>query len=95
VGFVVDKVTLGQVFYEYFRLPCQFSFHRLFHIHHNLSSQAGAISQLVADIPSGLSLIPPQEKKKKKTLDVVQPIAGPYADLPIFVNKQLKHSQHL
>jgi hypothetical protein len=30
VGFVVDKVR--QVFSEYFGFPCQFSFHRLFHI---------------------------------------------------------------
>jgi hypothetical protein len=29
VGFVVDKVTLGQVFSEYFGFPCQFSFRSL------------------------------------------------------------------
>jgi hypothetical protein len=27
VGFVVDKVALGHVFFEYFGFPCQFSFH--------------------------------------------------------------------
>jgi hypothetical protein len=27
VGFVVDKVVLGQVFSEYFGFHCQFSFH--------------------------------------------------------------------
>jgi hypothetical protein len=27
VGFVVDKVALGQVFSEYFGFPCQISFH--------------------------------------------------------------------
>jgi hypothetical protein len=27
VGFVVDKVALGQVFSDYFGFPCQFSFH--------------------------------------------------------------------
>jgi hypothetical protein len=27
VGFVVEKVVLGQVFSEYFGFPCQFSFH--------------------------------------------------------------------
>jgi hypothetical protein len=26
VGFVVDKVALGEVFSEYFGFPCQFSF---------------------------------------------------------------------
>jgi hypothetical protein len=49
VGFVVDKVTLGQVFSEYFGLPCQFSFHWLLHIHHPLSG-AGTIGQLVATV---------------------------------------------
>jgi hypothetical protein len=38
--------------------------HRLLHTHH-LSSVAGTIGQLVADVPSGLSLTPPQETKKK------------------------------
>jgi hypothetical protein len=28
VGFVVDKVALGQVFSEYFGLPCQSSFNQ-------------------------------------------------------------------
>jgi hypothetical protein len=67
VGFVVDKVALGQVFSEYFDFPCQCSFHRLLHTHH-LSSGAGTIGQLVADVPSGLSLTPPQETKKKTHL---------------------------
>jgi hypothetical protein len=57
VGFVVNKVALEQVFSEYFRFLCQFSFHRLLHTHH-LSSGAGTIGQTVADIPSGLSLTP-------------------------------------
>jgi hypothetical protein len=64
VGFVVDLVALGQFFCEYFGFPCQFSFHRLLHIHHT-SSGAGTMGQLVADVPSGLSLTPPQETKKK------------------------------
>jgi hypothetical protein len=29
VGFVVDKVALGQVFSEYFGFSCQFEFHQL------------------------------------------------------------------
>jgi hypothetical protein len=67
VGFVVDKVALGQDFSEYFGFSRQFSFHRLFHIHHHLSSGAGTVGQLVADIPSGLSLTSPQEIKKLKS----------------------------
>jgi hypothetical protein len=31
VGFVVDKVALGQVFSEYFDFPCQSSFHQFLH----------------------------------------------------------------
>jgi hypothetical protein len=64
MGFVVDKVALGQVFSEYVGFPCKFLFHRLLHIHHHLSSGAGTIGQLVADVPSGLSLTPHQEIKK-------------------------------
>jgi hypothetical protein len=59
VGFVVDKVALGQVFY------CQFSFHRLLHIHPHLLSIAATKGELVADVPNGLSLTPPQENEKK------------------------------
>jgi hypothetical protein len=33
VGIVIGKATLGQSFSEYFRFPCQFSFHRLLHTH--------------------------------------------------------------
>jgi hypothetical protein len=64
VGFVVDKVALGHVFSEYFGFSCQFSFDRLLHTYH-LSSGAGTIDQLMADVPSGLSLTPPQEIKEK------------------------------
>jgi hypothetical protein len=38
VGFVVDKVALGQVFSEYFGFPCQSSFHQILH-HHNHQGQ--------------------------------------------------------
>jgi hypothetical protein len=62
VVFAVDKVALGQVFSKYFGFPCQFSFHQMLDTH--LSSGAGTIGQLVADVPSGLSLTPPQDIKK-------------------------------
>jgi hypothetical protein len=68
VGFVVDKVALVQVFSEYFGFPCQFSFHRLLHTH--LSSGAGTIGQLVADVPGGLSLTPPDEIIKEGALPI-------------------------
>jgi hypothetical protein len=59
VGFVVDKAALRQVFSE------DLSFHRLLHIHHHLlvSSGARTIGQLVADVPSELSLTPPPKIK--------------------------------
>jgi hypothetical protein len=41
VGFVVDKVALGQEVSEYFGFPCQSSFHKFLHNH--LSSGAGTI----------------------------------------------------
>jgi hypothetical protein len=34
VGYVVDKVALGQVFSEYSSFPCQFLFYQLLHTHH-------------------------------------------------------------
>jgi hypothetical protein len=58
--FVVNKVALVQVFYEYFGFSCQFSFHRLLHAHHP-SSGSGTVGQLVADVPSGLSHSPLEE----------------------------------
>jgi hypothetical protein len=57
VGFVVDKVALGQVSSKYFGFRGQFSFHQTPHTH--LLSGAGTIGQLEADVPSGLSLTPP------------------------------------
>jgi hypothetical protein len=35
-------------------------------LHAHLSSGAGTIGQLVADVPSSISLTPPHETKKKK-----------------------------
>jgi hypothetical protein len=35
VGFVVNKVTLEQVFSEYFGFPCQSSYHQFLHNHHH------------------------------------------------------------
>jgi hypothetical protein len=57
--------TLGQVFSEYFGFPCQLSFHLLFQAHHHLSSGTGTVGQVVAHVPSGLSLTRPQKLKKK------------------------------
>jgi hypothetical protein len=57
----------GVGFSEYFGFLCQFSFHRLLHTHH-LSSGAGIIDQLVADVPSGLNLTHPKELKKNYTV---------------------------
>jgi hypothetical protein len=45
VGFVVDKVALEEVFFEYLGFPCQSSFHQLLHNHPHLSSGAATIGQ--------------------------------------------------
>jgi hypothetical protein len=63
MGFMVDKMALGQIFSKYFGFPCQSSFHQMFHIH--LSPGIGAVGQLVADLPIGLSLTAHNEIKKK------------------------------
>jgi hypothetical protein len=34
-GFVVEKMTLGQVFSEYFGFPCQSSFHQILYSHNH------------------------------------------------------------
>jgi hypothetical protein len=37
MGFVVDKVAMGQVFSEYFGFPCQPLFHQILHHHNHLA----------------------------------------------------------
>jgi hypothetical protein len=51
VGFVVDKVALGQVFSEYFGFPYQSSFHQFLHNDHHLSPGAGTIVAAVHIVP--------------------------------------------
>jgi hypothetical protein len=74
VGFVVDKVALGQVFSEYFSFLCQLAFHRLLHNHHHrhhyyhLSSGAGTVGQKMAAVQNGLSITPMRKSKKKKII---------------------------
>jgi hypothetical protein len=63
MGFVVDKVTMGQFFFQVFRFLLPILIPPTAP-HSSLSSGAGTIGQLVADVPSGLSLTPPKETKK-------------------------------
>jgi hypothetical protein len=67
VGFVVDKVALGQVFSEYFGFPCQSSFHQLLHNHPHLSSRAGTIGQKWPQY-KGISSTPLAIRKKKEVI---------------------------
>jgi hypothetical protein len=62
-GIYGEQSDTGAGFLGILRFPLPFSFHRLLHTH--LSSGAGTIGQTVVDVPSRLSLIPPQETKKK------------------------------
>jgi hypothetical protein len=63
VGFVVDKMALGQVFSEYFCFPCQSSFHQLLHNHPHLSSGLYNRPE-VAAVPGDVS--PTPQKKKEQ-----------------------------
>jgi hypothetical protein len=45
LGFVVDKVAVGQVFSEFVGFPYQSSCHQWLHNHPHLSSGAGTIGQ--------------------------------------------------
>jgi hypothetical protein len=81
VRFVVDKVALGQGFSEYFGFPCQLSFHLLLHIH-LLSTGTGTIGELVADVPSGLSLTPPQETNQNTMVAAPRGTPSPIARYP-------------
>jgi hypothetical protein len=65
VGFVVEKVALGQVFSEYFGFPCQSSFYQLLHNHPHLSSGDGAIGKKWPQY-KGLSPTPIAIQRKKK-----------------------------
>jgi hypothetical protein len=65
VGFVVDKVALGQVFSQYFGFPCQSSFHQLLLNELHLSSGAGTIGQKWLQY-KGLSPTPLAIKRKEK-----------------------------
>jgi hypothetical protein len=60
VGFVVDKVALGQVSSEYFGFPCQSLFHKILHPHNHPGQ---------ADVTSGPSWTPPRQlyQLKKST----------------------------
>jgi hypothetical protein len=62
---MADKVAQEHLFSEYFSFPCQFSFRHL--LHTLLSSGADTLGQIVADVPSGLSLTPPEENLKENT----------------------------
>jgi hypothetical protein len=64
----MDKVALGAGFLKYFGFPYQFSFHQLLHTHHLLSSGAGTIGQIVAQVPND-SVSPHPKKVKKNSID--------------------------
>jgi hypothetical protein len=73
VGFVVDKVALGQVFSEYFGFPSQSSFHQLLHNHPHLSPGAGTIGQ---KWPQYKGLSPTPLGKKEQGGSVIPPGIG-------------------
>jgi hypothetical protein len=64
-------MAMGQVSSGYVDFLCQFSFYGVLHIHHHLSSGTSTIGQIVTDVPSGLSLTPPQKTKTKTKMNFV------------------------
>jgi hypothetical protein len=55
VGFVEDKLALGQGFSECFGFSCKLTFYRLLHNHHHHHHHPGLVTdQIVADMTSGL-----------------------------------------
>jgi hypothetical protein len=66
VGFVVAKVALGQVFYEYFGFPCQFSFYQLLRNHPHLIIRGWDNRPVSCRRTKWTqSQLPPQETKKR------------------------------
>jgi hypothetical protein len=63
VGFVVDKVALGQVFSEYFGFPCQSPFHQFLHKSPSPIIRGWYNRPVVAAVPK----VPPHTLKKKET----------------------------
>jgi hypothetical protein len=61
LGFVVDKVALGQGFSEYFGFPCQSLFRQFLHNQHHVSSGADTIGRSTqsptAQIKKNVSII--------------------------------------
>jgi hypothetical protein len=55
---------MGQVFFEYFGFPCQFSIQQRVSIRFHSSSGAGTVCHIVTNVKSTLSLNPNQEIKK-------------------------------
>jgi hypothetical protein len=51
LGFMVNKIAVGQVLSKYFGFSCQFSFGQLLHTHLS-SSGGGIIDQIVAGLPN-------------------------------------------
>jgi hypothetical protein len=78
VGFLVDKVALRQVSSEYFGFPCPFSLNQM--LHTPLSPGAATVGQLVADVPSGLSVTLPHHTKLKQKVSYMSIHA--YEDIP-------------
>jgi hypothetical protein len=75
VGFVVNKVALGQFFSQYFYFPCQSSFHQLLHDHHHLIIWDWYNRPVVAALPSYLTKN--NKEKTEKAAKVQQNVLEP------------------
>jgi hypothetical protein len=76
VGFVVDKVALGQVFSEYFGFPCQSSFHRIIlHPHNHRGRHNRTVNGRGAEWTQ-FGLHPPLYAKKNKKNEMLGLVCG-------------------
>jgi hypothetical protein len=74
-GICGGQCGTGTGFLQVLWFLCQFSFHRLLRSHHHPSSGAGSIGQIVTDVPSGISLTKPQEKRSYEIKYIVMQYA--------------------
>jgi hypothetical protein len=75
VGSVVDEVALRQFLSKYSGFLCR-QFHRLLNTHKHPSSGPGTIGEIMADVPSGPNLTPPQGKSRDQQQYLVSTAAA-------------------
>jgi hypothetical protein len=89
MGFVVDKVALGQVFSKYFSIFCQLPFHQMLHPHRPV---AGTVVQIVNDVTGGL--FHPTPRKKIFGMTTFQGLTPPEFRTHVFISNTALSASH-